>query len=94
MRNNEAAIIALSKSQSQFFNKDTDNLVDNEAVIVYDERTALWILWEKCYIVINFRIIILNFFISSFIKDFVIQFFQSDVYLINELLILLYPFSF
>ncbi|KAK7601899.1 hypothetical protein V9T40_009340 [Parthenolecanium corni] len=41
MRNNEAAIIALSKSQSQFFNKDTDNLVDNEAVIVYDERTAL-----------------------------------------------------
>lgn len=42
MRNNEAAIIALSKSRSQFFhNKDTDSLVDNEAVIVYDERTAL-----------------------------------------------------
>lgn len=41
MRNDEAAIIALSKSQSQFFNKDTDILVDNEAVIVYDERTAL-----------------------------------------------------
>lgn len=43
MRNDEAAIIALSKSRSQFFNKDTDTLVDNEAVIVYDERTALWI---------------------------------------------------
>lgn len=42
MRNNEAAIIALSKSRSQFFHhKDTDSLVDNEAVIVYDERTAL-----------------------------------------------------
>lgn len=41
MRNDEAAIIALSKSRSQFFNKDTDTLVDNEAVIVYDERTAL-----------------------------------------------------
>lgn len=43
MRNDEAAIIALSKSRSQFLhaNKDTDTLVDNEAVIVYDERTAL-----------------------------------------------------
>lgn len=41
MRNDEAAIIALSKSRSQFFHKDTDSLVDNEAVIVYDERTAL-----------------------------------------------------
>lgn len=43
MRNDEAAIIALSKSRSQFLhtNKDTDSLVDNEAVIVYDERTAL-----------------------------------------------------
>lgn len=46
MRNNEAAIIALSKSRSQFFHhKDTDSLVDNEAVIVYDERTALWYAW-------------------------------------------------
>lgn len=42
MRNDEAAIIAMSKSRSQFLNnKDTDILVDNEAVIVYDERTAL-----------------------------------------------------
>lgn len=41
MRNDEAAIIALSKSRSQFLNKDTDSLVDNEAVVVYDERTAL-----------------------------------------------------
>ncbi|XP_075213066.1 uncharacterized protein LOC142319556 isoform X1 [Lycorma delicatula] len=41
MRNDEAAIIALSKSRSQFLYKDTDSLVDNEAVIVYDERTAL-----------------------------------------------------
>lgn len=42
MRNGEAAIIAMSKSRSQFLNnKDTDILVDNEAVIVYDERTAL-----------------------------------------------------
>lgn len=39
MRNDEAAIIALSKSQ--YLHKDTDTLVDNEAVIVYDERTAL-----------------------------------------------------
>ena len=42
MRNDEAAIIALSKSRSQYLHKDTDSLVDNEAVIVYDERTALW----------------------------------------------------
>ncbi|RZF32148.1 hypothetical protein LSTR_LSTR004011 [Laodelphax striatellus] len=41
MRNDEAAIIALSKSRSQFLFKDTDSLVDNEAVVVYDERTAL-----------------------------------------------------
>ncbi|XP_063233632.1 uncharacterized protein LOC134537287 [Bacillus rossius redtenbacheri] len=41
MRNDEAAIIALSKSRSQYLHKDTDSLVDNEAVIVYDERTAL-----------------------------------------------------
>ncbi|XP_054282164.1 uncharacterized protein LOC128999606 [Macrosteles quadrilineatus] len=41
MRNDEAAIIALSKSRSQFLHKDTDSLVDNEAVIVYDELTAL-----------------------------------------------------
>jgi hypothetical protein len=42
MRNDEAAIIAMSKSRSQFLNnKDTDILVENEAVIVYDERTAL-----------------------------------------------------
>jgi len=41
MRNDEAAIIALSKSRSQFLHKDTDSLVDNEAVVVYDERTAL-----------------------------------------------------
>lgn len=41
MRNDEAAIIALSKSRSQFLHKDTDSLVDNEAVVVYNERTAL-----------------------------------------------------
>ncbi|KAK7790331.1 hypothetical protein R5R35_003682 [Gryllus longicercus] len=41
MRNDEAAIIALSKSRSQYLHKDTDSLVNNEAVIVYDERTAL-----------------------------------------------------
>ncbi|KAJ8892805.1 hypothetical protein PR048_005386 [Dryococelus australis] len=33
MRNDEAAIIALSKSRSQYLHKDTDSLVDNEAVI-------------------------------------------------------------
>jgi hypothetical protein len=41
MRNNEAAIIGLSKSRSQYLHQDTDSLVDNEAVIVYDERNAL-----------------------------------------------------
>lgn len=46
MRHDEAAIIAISKSRSQFLDKvpadtDTDTLVDNEAVIVYNERTAL-----------------------------------------------------
>nr|XP_018903413.1 PREDICTED: uncharacterized protein LOC109034618 isoform X1 [Bemisia tabaci] len=41
MRNDEAAIIAISKSRSQYLHRDTDSLVDNEAIIVYDERTAL-----------------------------------------------------
>lgn len=50
MRHDEAAIIAISKSRSQFLDKvldkgagatDTETLVDNEAVIVYNERTAL-----------------------------------------------------
>lgn len=46
MRHDEAAIIAISKSRSQFLDKmaaeqDEDALVDNEAVIVYNERTAL-----------------------------------------------------
>uniref|UniRef100_T1IR06 Uncharacterized protein n=1 Tax=Strigamia maritima TaxID=126957 RepID=T1IR06_STRMM len=46
MRNDSAAAIALNKSRSQFIqfpfvHKDTDSLVDNEAVVVYDERTAL-----------------------------------------------------
>ena len=41
MRNDEAAIIALSKSRSEFSYQDTDSLVDNEAVLVYEERTAL-----------------------------------------------------
>ncbi|KAK3921916.1 Interference hedgehog [Frankliniella fusca] len=46
MRHDEAAIIAISKSRSQFLDKmaaeqDDDALVDNEAVIVYNERTAL-----------------------------------------------------
>lgn len=47
MHNDSAAAIALNKSRSQFIHfpfmhKDTDSLVDNEAVVVYDERTALW----------------------------------------------------
>lgn len=46
MRNDSAAAIALNKSRSQFIHfafmhKDTDSLVDNEAVVIYDERTAL-----------------------------------------------------
>lgn len=45
MRHDEAAIIAISKSRSQFLDKmeeaDNDTLADNEAVIVYNERTAL-----------------------------------------------------
>lgn len=61
MRNDEAAIIALSKSRSQCLHDstsgggsvvglcvsggslatDTASLVDNEACVVYDERTAL-----------------------------------------------------
>nr|CAD7439419.1 unnamed protein product [Timema bartmani] len=50
MRNDEAAIIALSKSRSQYLHKDTDSLVDNEAVIVYDERTALFHEEQKAVI--------------------------------------------
>lgn len=56
MRNDEAAIIALSKSRSQYLHKDTDSLVDNEAVIVYDERTALWkqvIPWKQAIILLQ-----------------------------------------
>lgn len=56
MRNDEAAIIALSKSRSQFFNKDTDILVDNEAVIVYDERTALWVTFVYLLLVILYDV--------------------------------------
>ncbi|XP_076316142.1 uncharacterized protein LOC143228734 [Tachypleus tridentatus] len=46
MRNDSAAAIAVTKSQNSFLilpfiHKDTDSLVDNEAIVVYDERTAL-----------------------------------------------------
>ncbi|XP_067124609.1 uncharacterized protein [Centruroides vittatus] len=46
MKNDSAAAIAMNKSRSTFVaipftHKDTDSLVDNEAVVVYDERTAL-----------------------------------------------------
>ncbi|RWS03473.1 uncharacterized protein B4U79_13766 [Dinothrombium tinctorium] len=46
MRNDSAAAIAMnlsgeSPAQMPFLHKDTDSLVDNEAVVVYDERTAL-----------------------------------------------------
>jgi len=46
MRNDIAAAIALNKSgvnpfQMPFSHKETDSLVDNEAIVVYDERTAL-----------------------------------------------------
>ncbi|XP_013792723.1 uncharacterized protein LOC106476625 [Limulus polyphemus] len=46
MRNDSAAAIAVNKSQNSFLilpfiHKDTDSLVDNEAIVVYDERTAL-----------------------------------------------------
>lgn len=46
MRNDSAAAIALNKSgtspfQLPFLHKDTDSLVDNEAFVVYDERTVL-----------------------------------------------------
>ncbi|XP_035213074.1 uncharacterized protein LOC118187004 isoform X2 [Stegodyphus dumicola] len=46
MHSDSAAAIAVNKSRSSyltipFTHKDTDSLVDNEAVVVYDERTAL-----------------------------------------------------
>ena len=44
MHKDTAAIIAMTKSRSQlsgWFNPDTDNLVNNEAEVVYDERTNL-----------------------------------------------------
>ncbi|XP_064457127.1 uncharacterized protein LOC135367966 isoform X2 [Ornithodoros turicata] len=47
MRNDCAAAIAATRSQTPFApplpfaHNDTDSLVDNEAVVVYDERTAL-----------------------------------------------------
>jgi hypothetical protein len=47
MRNDSAAAIAMNRSGTNpikklmFSHKDTDTLVDNEAVVVYDERTAL-----------------------------------------------------
>ncbi|XP_054714213.1 uncharacterized protein LOC129223870 isoform X2 [Uloborus diversus] len=46
MRSDSAAAIAVNKSRCSyltipFAHKDTDSLVDNEAVVVYDERTAL-----------------------------------------------------
>ncbi|GAB6024397.1 hypothetical protein CHUAL_009563 [Chamberlinius hualienensis] len=46
MRNDSAAAIALNKSRSQlmhfpYSNDDTVSLVDHEAVVIYDERTAL-----------------------------------------------------
>lgn len=46
MRNDSAAAIAATKSRHPFrtlpfVHNDTDSLVDNEAVVVYDERTAV-----------------------------------------------------
>ncbi|XP_015907880.1 uncharacterized protein [Parasteatoda tepidariorum] len=44
MRSDSAAAIAMNKSRTPFVtvvHKDTDSLVENEAVVVYDERTAL-----------------------------------------------------
>ena len=51
MRNDSAAAIAMNRSgtilttepNNKVFHshKDTDTLVDNEAIVVYDERTAL-----------------------------------------------------
>lgn len=46
MHNDSAAAIAINRSgtnpnQVPFTHKDTDTLVENEAVVVYDERTAL-----------------------------------------------------
>ena len=45
MRNDSAAAIAMTRSgntrPTHLVHKDTDTLVDNEAVVVYDERTAL-----------------------------------------------------
>lgn len=46
MRNDSAAAIAMNRSGTNpskmpFIHKDTDSLVDNEAVVVFDERTAL-----------------------------------------------------
>lgn len=46
MRSDSAAAIAVNKSRTNyhtipFAHKDTDSLVENEAVVVYDERTAL-----------------------------------------------------
>lgn len=46
MRSDSAAAIAVNKSRSSYLtvptaHKDTDSLLANEAVVVYDERTAL-----------------------------------------------------
>jgi hypothetical protein len=49
MRNDSAQAIALNKTgqttgakvAARFLHRDTDSLVDNEAYVVYDERTAL-----------------------------------------------------
>lgn len=47
MRNDSAAAIAInlscrsSTTPAAILHKDTDTLVDNEAVVVFDERTAL-----------------------------------------------------
>lgn len=42
MKNDSAAAIALTRSRTNILtHTDTESLVDNEAVVVYDERTAL-----------------------------------------------------
>ena len=41
MKNSTAAAIAAQKNRTTSVFDDTDMLIDNDAVVVYDERTAL-----------------------------------------------------
>lgn len=89
MRNNEAAIIALSKSRSQFFHhKDTDSLVDNEAVIVYDERTALWYAWfcESYFVQL--------YILHTYIIGVTLQVFCTPSYMVQKWVSIWYKISY